>query len=64
MNVMEKVGAGLALVSMGIGSAMAEVPEGVTTALTEAKTDVGTIATAVLLVFVAIFGFKILKRAF
>lgn len=67
-NVVRKYGAKVAAVpamlGLGMGQVMAAVPVDVTTALTDAKTDVGTIALGVLLVFVAIFAFKVLKRAF
>lgn len=64
MNVIKKLGAGVTLLAASAGSAMAAVPADVTTALGTAKDDVGVIALGVLLVFVAIFGFKVLKRAF
>lgn len=67
-NVIRKYGAKIAAVpavlAASAGSAMAAVPADVTTALGTAKDDVGVIALGVLLVFVAIFGFKVLKRAF
>lgn len=45
------------------GGAFAAVPADVSTALTTAATDAGTAAGLVLLVMVAIFGFRAIKRA-
>jgi hypothetical protein len=45
------------------GSAFAAVPAAVTTALADAGTDAATVATAVLVVIVAIYAFKLLRRA-
>ena len=42
---------------------MAAVPADVTTALTDAKADAIVVATAVLVVIVAIFAFKLMRRA-
>lgn len=42
---------------------MAEVPADVTTALSGAKVDATTVATAVLVVIVAIFAFKLMRKA-
>lgn len=47
----------------GIGSAMAEVPAAVTTAITGAGTDSVIVATAVLVVIVGIYAFKLLRKA-
>lgn len=62
--VRNKYSAGAASLGLLSSQAMAAVPTEVSTALDTAKTDVGTIALAVLLIFVAIFAFKVLKRAF
>jgi len=59
-----KVAAVPAMLTLGMGQVLAAVPTDATTALADAKTDVATIALAVLLIFVAIFSFKVLKRAF
>lgn len=44
-------------------SVQAAVPEAVTTAITTAGTDSVTIATAVLVVIVGIYAFKLMRRA-
>lgn len=44
-------------------SAFAAVPEAVTTAITGAGTDAGTVGAAVLVVIVAIFAFKLMRKA-
>jgi coat protein B len=62
-NIVRKVGAGLGLTGLGIGSASAALPAGVSSALTAAGTDGGEAATAVLLAIVAIFAIKLLRRA-
>jgi hypothetical protein len=41
----------------------AAVPEAVTTAITGAGTDAGTVGAAVLVVIVAIFAFKLMRKA-
>ena len=43
--------------------AFAAVPEGVTTAITTAQTDAVTVASAVLVAIVALFGFRLMRRA-
>lgn len=63
MNKVQKLG--LASIPMVLaGQAMAAVPEEVTTALATSKTDVGTVAAAVLLISVAILAFRYIRRAF
>ncbi len=52
---------GLSLV--GVGSASAAIDAAVTTALTGAGTDAATVGGAVLVVIVAIFAFKLLRKA-
>ena len=65
MKLLKSKKAQLAALSLSsIGSAMAAVPADVTTAMTDAKADVLTIGGAVLLVIVAIAGFRYMKRAF
>ena len=44
-------------------NAFAAVPAEVTTAITTAKTDSETVASAVLVVIVGIFAFKLLRKA-
>ncbi|MDO5055941.1 MAG: major capsid protein [Lautropia sp.] len=41
----------------------AAVPEGVTTAISTAQTDATTVAAAVLVAIVALFGFRLMRRA-
>ncbi|MDO5102402.1 MAG: major capsid protein [Lautropia sp.] len=43
--------------------AFAAVPEGVTNAITTAQTDATTVAAAVLVAIVALFGFRLMRRA-
>ena len=50
-----------ALAAVGLG--VAAVPEGVTTAITTAQTDAVTVASAVLVAIVALFGFRLMRRA-
>lgn len=52
-----------AVVLAPVSSVFAAVPADVTTALTDAKADAITVATAVLVVIVAIFAFKLMRRA-
>lgn len=56
-----------ALAAVGLGvvavPAFAAVPEGVTTAITTAQTDAVTVASAVLVAIVALFGFRLMRRA-
>ena len=56
-----------ALAGLGLGvatvPAFAAVPEGVTTAITTAQTDAVTVASAVLVAIVALFGFRLMRRA-
>lgn len=44
-------------------SVFAAVPADITTALTDTKADAITVATAVLVVIVAIFAFKLMRKA-
>lgn len=53
----------LAGFSMSAGSALAEVPADVTTALTTAKTDGVAVAGVVLAVIIAIYAFKLIRKA-
>ena len=62
-NLYNKIAAASLVVVAGIGSASAAVDATVTTALTTAGTDAATIGAAVLVVIVAIFGFKMLRKA-
>ncbi len=52
-----------AVSAASVGIASAAVDASVTTALTTAGTDAATIGSAVLVVIVAIFGFKMLRKA-
>jgi hypothetical protein len=55
---------GATVASMGLaGSAMAAVPTSVSDALTTATTDVGTVAAAVLGVYIAILAFRFIRKA-
>lgn len=63
-NIARKFGASLALFSVSVGSAFAAIDPAITTAIDTAKTDVGTIGAAVLLVMLAIAVYKWLRRAF
>lgn len=54
---------GVALSTFVVGSAMAAVPAEVTTALTEAKADGITVAGAILVAIVAIYAFKLMRKA-
>ena len=58
-----KIGAGVALASVGIGSAMAAVPTEVTTALGDLKTDSTTVASLAFAAFLAVLAFAYMKRA-
>lgn len=60
--LMKKLFAFLTLSVMSIGSAFAAVDAAVTTAMSDAKTDVGTIGAASLIVVIAIAVFRYLKR--
>ncbi len=55
------------LVAASVGAlgapAFAAVPEGVTTAISTAQTDATTVAAAVLVAIVALFGFRLMRRA-
>ena len=62
-NLQNKIAAASVTVVAGIGSASAAVDASVTGALTTAGTDAATIGAAVLVVIVAIFGFKMLRKA-
>lgn len=66
-NVVKKFGAkvasGVALVTVGIGSAMAAVPTEVTTALGDLKTDSTTVASLAFAAFLAVLAFAYMKRA-
>ena len=59
----QKLQALAALAGVVAGNAMAAVPAEVTTALGDAKTDGVTVASAVLVAIVAIFAFKLMRRA-
>lgn len=58
-----KVGAVLALVTAAATPAFAVVPAEVTTAITEAKGDALIVGAAVLVVIVAIYALKLLRKA-
>lgn len=60
MNKLRKLVA-LPLVALS-GGAFAAVPENVSTALGTAATDAGTVAGLALLVVVAIYGFRAMRR--
>lgn len=49
--------------ALAAGSAFAAVPTEVTTALSDAKTDGVTVATAILVAVVAIYAFKLMRKA-
>jgi hypothetical protein len=61
-KTMLKYGATVASV-FAAGSAMAAVPTSVSDALTTATTDVGTVAAAVLGVYIAILSFRFIRKA-
>lgn len=56
------VGAFLAFVLSAFHAAVAAVPEAVTTSLTDAKADGLTIAGAVLVAIIALYGFKLMRK--
>lgn len=58
-----KLGAGVALATVGIGSAVAAVPTEVTTALGDLKTDSVTVASLAFAAFLAVLAFGYMKRA-
>ncbi|MDP1614484.1 MAG: major capsid protein [Methylococcales bacterium] len=63
MKRIKKIGLVTALF-VGIPSfVLAEVPATVTTALSTSAIDVATVGAAVLVVIVAIFGFRLLRRS-
>lgn len=57
------LGAGVALATVGIGSAVAEVPAEVTAALGDLKTDSVTVASLAFAAFLAVLAFAYMKRA-
>lgn len=63
MNLKKRLAAVAAVTLAGATNVMAAVPAEVTTAISDSKSDAITVATAVLVVIVAIFAFKLLRKA-